>query len=86
MNKKMILGIALALVLVSGGFFSAQAQCGCLNLNLNPCNWHFCNLFSCSTCASDRDKDLAPYNPFPQSVHSLGVTGSCCQGPAPAIQ
>jgi hypothetical protein len=80
MNKKMILGIALALVLVSGSFFSAHAQCGCMNF----CNWNPCNLFSCgSSCA--RDRDLGPYNPFPQSVHSIGVTG-CCQGPAPAIQ
>ncbi len=75
MNKKMILGITLALVLVSGAFFSAQAQCGCLNF----CNFNFCNMFSCSTC--DRDRDLAPYNPYPQSVHSITGCGSC-QGPA----
>ena len=51
MSKKLIVAMALSLVLVSGGLFSAQADCG-LNpcgwhLNLNPCGWHFpslCNL------------------------------------------
>ena len=28
MSKKLILGLALAVVLVSGGFFAAQADCG----------------------------------------------------------
>jgi hypothetical protein len=39
MSKKLIFGIALSLVLVSGGFFSAQANCGggCLS-SLAPCN------------------------------------------------
>jgi hypothetical protein len=41
MNKKLILGIAISLVLVSGSFFSAQA--GCFSW-LSPC----CQ----STCAS----------------------------------
>ncbi len=56
MNKKLIFGLALALVLVSGSMFSAQADCwyGCLP--------HF-SLPSCLSCARDvepvRDRDCA---------------------------
>lgn len=42
MNKKLIVGIAIVLILVGGSFASAQA--GCLSW-LSPCNWHS----SCST-------------------------------------
>lgn len=75
MSKKLILGLALSLVLVSGAFFGAQADCGCLpHISLcSPCNW-----FSCNTC--DRDRDLGVYNPFPESVHSIGVAGCCGNG------
>jgi len=73
MSKKMILGIALSLVLVSGALVSAHAQClsGCLpNISLcNPCSW-----FSCGTSA--RDTDVGEYNPYPQHVHA--ITGGCC--------
>jgi len=43
MSKKLILGIALSLVIISGSYFRAQANCcgGCLS-SLAPCNWHFC--------------------------------------------
>jgi hypothetical protein len=73
MSKKLILGLALSLVLVSGAFIGAQADCGCLpHISLpSPCSWFSC----CSNCA--RDKDLGVYNPFPESVHSIGVTGCC---------
>ncbi len=37
MRKMLIFGIAISLVLVSGGLFSAQA--GCFSW-LSPCNWH----------------------------------------------
>ncbi len=38
MNKKLILGLALAIVLVSGSLFSAQADCGCLpHISLPTC-------------------------------------------------
>jgi len=37
MSKKLILGIALSLVIISGGYFRAQANCcgGCLSRNDN---------------------------------------------------
>jgi hypothetical protein len=38
MNKKLILGLALAVVLMSGALFSAQADCGCLpHISLPSC-------------------------------------------------
>ncbi len=50
MKKMLIFGIAITLVLVSGGLFSAQA--GCLSW-LSPCNWH-------SPCAgTSHDADAA---------------------------
>ncbi|MGA2229253.1 MAG: hypothetical protein ABSH41_32870 [Syntrophobacteraceae bacterium] len=36
MSKKLIVAMAFSLVLVSGGLFSAQADCA-----FNPCGWHF---------------------------------------------
>lgn len=68
MSKKLILGIALALVLVSGAFYAAQAAC-CLP------SFSFCGLFSCAS--HDNDKDIGDYNPFPQRVHALGVMNCC---------
>ena len=49
MSKKLIFAIALSLVFVSGGFFSAQANCGsgCLS-SLSPCNWSFSSLSPCN--------------------------------------
>jgi len=49
MRKTLIIGIALSLVLVSGGLFSAQAGCGggCLS-SLSPCNWHISSLSPCN--------------------------------------
>lgn len=46
MNKKLILGLALAVVLVSGSLFSAQADC-------NFCLPHF-SLPTCFSCAADQ--------------------------------
>ncbi len=76
MCKTLIVAMALSLVLVSGGLFSAQADCG-LNpcgwrLNLNPCNWNLnpCSwnlnpcgwrLSSCFSCGS-RDADRQAIN------------------------
>ncbi len=59
MRKILIIGIALSLILVSGGLFSAQASCsgGCLSW-LSPCNWHFPSL--CGLSCSSRDVDVAP--------------------------
>ena len=52
MNKKLVLGLALALVLVSGPFIGAQAECGF------GCLPHI-SLPSCLSCggAVDRDRD-----------------------------
>jgi hypothetical protein len=51
MNKKLIFGFALAVVLVSGSMFSAQAECnfGCLP--------HF-SMPTCSSCAAAKDETL----------------------------
>jgi hypothetical protein len=49
MRKILIIGIALSLILVSGGLFSAQANCGggCLS-SLSPCNWNLSALAPCN--------------------------------------
>jgi|GEM_PF-573683 len=56
MNRKLIFGLALALVLVSGSMFSASADCGfgCLpHISLPTC-------FSCARDAEPaRDRDCA---------------------------
>jgi hypothetical protein len=74
MNKTLVLGLALSLVLFSGAMYTAQADCGCLP-HINLCNISPCNWFSCGAA---RDKDLSDYNPYPQRVHSLtfGCSGS----------
>jgi hypothetical protein len=48
MRKTLIIGIALAFVLVSGGFFSAQANCGASLSSLSPCNWSLSFLSPCN--------------------------------------
>ena len=42
MNKKLVFGLALALVMFSGSYFYAQADCGCLPKISTP---------SCLSCA-----------------------------------
>ena len=49
MSKKLIFGLALALVMVSGSYFYAQADCGCLPKISTP---------SCLSCGA-RDMDRA---------------------------
>ncbi len=50
MNKKFILGLALAVVLVSGAFYGAQADCGCLpHISMPSC-------FSCAQQSRDFDR------------------------------
>ena len=67
MNRKLILGLALALVLVSGSMFSASADCGCLPHISLP------TLFSC--CARDvepvRDRDCAGNLITPDAMASV---------------
>jgi len=51
MNKKLILGLALAVVLVSGAFISAQADCGCLpHISMPSC------FGNCAQQARDYDR------------------------------
>jgi hypothetical protein len=51
MNKQIIIGLALALVLVSGLFVNARADCGCLpQISQSSC-------LSCQQQAQDRDYD-----------------------------
>ncbi len=73
MRKVLIPLIALSLILVSGAFFSAQAQpaCGCgLNLSwLNPCNW---SLSSCNVPAAAEAPAPAP---APAVEHGCGLCG-----------
>jgi len=56
MSKKLILGITLSLLLVSGSFFSAQAAC---DLGSNRCSSHSssCSLFGPHGASSDVDRD-----------------------------
>ncbi|MFZ0927045.1 MAG: hypothetical protein WAN11_00480 [Syntrophobacteraceae bacterium] len=54
MNKKLIFGLALAVVLVSGSLFSAQAACsfGCLPyISLASCLGH------CAAAPQNKDMD-----------------------------
>ena len=78
MNKKLIVAMALSLVLVSGGLFSAQADSG-----LNPCGWHS-NLNpcgghwpSCSSCgAKDTGRTESDIGNYDQMVGPNMGTGS----------
>ena len=68
MSKMLIIAMALSLVLVSGGLFSAQADCGPNHCwwqsslypccwHLNTCGWHWPSCFSCcSPSAKDMDR------------------------------
>ncbi len=59
MSKTLIVAMALSLVLVSGGLFSAQADCNLCgwhltspcSWHLSPCNWHFPSF--CGHCAAN---------------------------------
>ncbi len=70
MNKKLIFGLALALVLVSGSMFSAQADCpfGCLpHISLPTC-------FSCGNAVDRepaRDRDAAGNLITPEPMGSV---------------
>jgi len=51
MSKKLIFGLALAIVLMGGNFLGAQADCGCLpHISLPSC-------LSCASQVADRDFD-----------------------------
>ena len=65
MNKKLILGLALAVVLVSGSLFSAQAEC---NLGCLP---HISSFFSVDREPA-RDRDCADRLITPEPMGSAG--------------
>ena len=93
MKKTLIIGIALALVLVSGGLFSAQANCGggCLSSLspcnwslsfLSPCNWHFPSVCG-SGCASkgvNSARDTDKQDSSCQGAYSRGATTTAPTG------
>ncbi len=64
MSKTLIIGLALAVVLVGGAFFSAQAECGF------GCLPHI-TLPSCWSCASVADR---------QPARDYDRPGATCQG------
>src|SRR5208337_1157338 len=58
MSKTLVLGVALSLVLVSGAFFSARADCGCFHWPscLSLCNFQLPSLCCGSGNVADRDR------------------------------
>jgi hypothetical protein len=71
MSKKMIfsfiVGLAFAVVLVSGNYFSAKAECGLCNISLPS---------PCLTCAPQtRDPGLADRLTFDRTSHGAGSVG-----------
>ncbi len=81
MSKKLILGLALAVVLfsgISGTLYSAQADCGCLpHISLPSC-W----FGTCGQVAERRDLDRSEatcqgaYNYGPTVPSAFGATGA----------
>ena len=78
MSKKLIFGLALAVVLFSGSLFSAQADCGfgCLpHISLPTC-------WSCGHIAEKRDLDRSEatcqgaYNFGPTVPSAFGAVGA----------
>ena len=77
MSKKLILGLALAVVLFSGSLFSAQADCGgCLpHISLPSC-------LSCGQVAEKRDMDRSEatcqgaFNYGPTVPSQFGAVGA----------
>jgi len=78
MSKKLILGLALAVVLFSGSLFSAQADCGfgCLpHISLPSC-------LSCGQAADKRDMDRSEatcqgaFNYGPTVPSAFGAVGA----------
>jgi len=84
MGKTLIVAMALSLVLVSGSFFSAQADCG-LNhrgwrLNLNSCGWRLptfinCSAFSCTGRDTERPRDATASSDLGDTDNSLSFRG-----------
>ena len=77
MSKKLILGLALAVVLFSGTLYSAQADCGCLpHISLPSC------FGTCGQAAEKRDLDRSEatcqgaYNYGPTAPSIMGAVGA----------
>jgi hypothetical protein len=70
MSKKLILGLALAVVLVSGAFYGAQADCGCLPHISMPTS------FFCGACgaADNHNRDLDRAEATCQGAYNYGPT------------
>ena len=69
MSKKLILGLALAVVLFGGSVISAQADCGCLpHISLPSC-------FSCSKAVEQpiRDRDCSGNLITPEVMGAVGA-------------
>ena len=68
MSKKLILGLALAVVLFSGSLYSAQADCGCLpHISLPSC-------LSCGQVADKDKRDLDRSEATCQGAYNFGPT------------
>lgn len=74
MNKRLILGLALALVLVSGTFIGAQADCGCLpHISLPSC-------LSCGGTSSNVNRDMDRPEATCQGAYNYGPTAPIVMG------
>jgi hypothetical protein len=76
MSKTLILGLALAVVLVTGSLYTANADCGCLpHISMPSC-------FGCGTVAERRDLDRSEatcqgaYNYGPTVPSAFGAVGA----------
>ena len=57
MSRKIVIGLALAIVLVGGAFIGAQADCGCMS-NSSPLAWNSPQgPFPCA-CSPPANRDL----------------------------
>ncbi len=75
MRKALVVAIAVSLLLIGGGFATAQANGSC-NINwsaLSPCNWHAPNLcaFHCDAVAAEPTPPAAEVTPPTQEKCSL---------------
>jgi hypothetical protein len=76
MSKRLIFGLALALVLVSGSYFNVQADCGCLPKISTP------SCLSCGDRVQTRDMDRSEatcqgaYSYGPSAPEVMGAPGA----------
>lgn len=79
MSKKLILGLALALVLVSGSFFGARAECSSCAPQANLSS-------SCASCSgqSSFNRDMDRAEATCQGAYNYGPTAPIIMG-APAF-